>query len=75
MTNRATRSDFSLTEAILAEKGSISQLVELTADLIQARERAEMIKEPLLAYFIDMAIAQLRAMMFSRQDCLPASPN
>ena len=33
----------------------------MEAALIEARERAEMIREPILAYFIEMAIAEVRA--------------
>jgi hypothetical protein len=62
MTDRATRRSSALTKALLAEKVMVScqeELNSVEADLIQARERAEMIEEPLLTYLIDMTIAEV----------------
>jgi hypothetical protein len=76
MTDRWTRRSSSLTKAHFAEKPSVLRqevLNSVEADLIQARERAEAIEEPLLAYLIDMAIAEVaevRATASSHEDSL-----
>jgi hypothetical protein len=70
MTRRAIRNGRLSTKANLAPQGLAAQPAELRsveAALIEAHETAEMIEEPILAFFIAMAIAEVGARITSQE--------